>query len=129
MTVARAAARPAAFVAFVLIACLASSCGPGARDRTIRATVVALAASSDAISAYDKATQDDIVLHATSETDGIAKLTAYKARRDAVLLKLGVALHLLSVAAVLDDKPASLVAAVAAVTAAQQAWEELRRSP
>lgn len=105
------------------------ACCTSARQRTIHAAAVTMSAAADGFDAYDAERHAQILRDATSEEDGIAKLAAYKARRDAVLAKIAAALHAIAVAAVLDDKPASLATVVETVAEAQRAWEALKGSP
>lgn len=103
-----------------------AACGSSAREKTLHATLVSLDATSAAFVSWDASKQDAIVAAATSEADGIAKLTAYKASRAKLVGYLEAAYRTLAAAAVLDGSADGLSKAVSAAAQVAAAWDALR---
>ncbi len=105
-----------------------ATCGPSARQLQIRTTLTALDAASAGLIAYDTAHQASIIASAPSEPEGMAALTAYRARRAPVLAALGAAYEALATAATLDG-PHTLKTALVAFALASKAWADLQGAP
>jgi hypothetical protein len=125
----RRTAHARAWTIFLVLACIAA-CGPNARQTQLRGAFAGLSAASGGLVSWDASHQAEIVAHATSAADGIAKLTAYKEARAKVVSAFAAGFHALASAAILGDAgPANLAAALAASAEAIAAWEALKGAP
>lgn len=96
-----------------VVICLlfAAACGPNAKQKALSYTVTGLNAARDGFVIWDANHQQKIVDDATSLGEGQAALTAYRAKREAVLQAFTVAYSALAVAA-LDPSAAMLLEAL-----------------
>lgn len=99
---------------------LASGCAASTREKTIRATYIGLSSAQEAFVAWDKAQRDQLAASATSELDGVAKLTAYQKKRQPAIDAFEAAWRALYGAKIVDDDP-SVATAVAAATQVYEA--------
>lgn len=100
-------------VSFVLIALLVG-CGASAREKTIRTTYTGVVALHAAFTTWDLQHQRELTSGVQSVAEGLARLDAYKAKRQPVLDAIDGAIHALAAAAILNDDPKSLPSAIAA---------------
>jgi len=93
--------RQAAVLALLVLACCGGGNKEGARQTVERGLTVAVAATDTArvaFDAWDRERQMTIAATATSREDGEAKLAAYRARRDRVLVAFQVAVSAIDAA-------------------------------
>jgi hypothetical protein len=101
----------------VLAAALSAGCGASSRERTLRTTYSSLTVAQAAFTAWDLEHQRALVRAATSEADGLAALTKYKADREPVMTAFEVAYRTVAAAGALDDDPS--------LAGALKAWKQL----
>lgn len=109
----------------VVVCCLLASCGPSAKQRTLRTTLVGLNAARDGFVAWDYAHQQAIVDDATSLEDGKAKLKEYRQKREKVLVSFEIAYRALAVGA-LDMSVANIGEALRAADDLYAAVKDLK---
>lgn len=84
----------------LLIVALAVSCGPSAREKTLRASLITVNAAKDGFVTWDQERKNAIVAEATSYEVGESTLTAYIEEREKVLLSFELAYKAIATAAV-----------------------------
>lgn len=102
--------RPRAIGLVVLVALLAA-CGPGARDKALRGSLLAVDASAAAFVTYNREHQAAIVDEATSYDDGTSRLVAWHQQREPLLDSIRLAYRLIAAAAMDTSTPLSDVLA------------------
>lgn len=113
-------------VLLVLVVALAA-CGASARDKALRTSLVTVNTTRDAFVAYDAERQMAIANDpaVTSYEDGIAKLEAYRKRRQVLVSRIEAAYRVIAAAAVLSDD-VSIATITGAALLVEQTWRELR---
>lgn len=112
---------------FLLLLVLITSCGPNARQATLKTTLTGLTAITAGLTAYSAAVQADIVNKATSREEMEAKLEAHRTARALVVDKIAAAYHALAMVAILEDaKDIDVTIALTAANEAIQAYELLK---
>jgi hypothetical protein len=81
------------------------ACSGSQRQKTIRASVVAVSASREAWVAWDRQHQLDIVKESTTKDEVDAKLAAYRHQRDDLMTAYTVAYEGLALASTQADDP------------------------
>lgn len=89
--------------ALLAIAIVLAGCGASQRETTIKTSLLAVQAADCAFVAYDRTHQDEIVASATSREDGVAKLAAYRAKREVARKAFVAAYTAIGVAATVND--------------------------
>lgn len=100
-------------VSFVLLVLLVG-CGASAREKTIRTTYTGVVALHAAFTTWDLQHQRELTSGAQSVAEALARLDAYKAKRQLALDAFDATIHALAAAAILNDDPKSLPGAIAA---------------
>jgi len=103
---------------------IVASCGPSAREKTLRGTFAAIDASRKAFTTWDLKHQEEIVAKAPSLIEGRTQIDAYRAERKALLDAFIVAYRAIAIAAVAQDN-GSLMDALAAGKALADAIKKL----
>lgn len=104
-----------------------AACGPSARDKTIKGTLVSLNATYDGVLEYSRRREASIVAAATSEADGQAKLRPFREHVDKVVAAIALAYHALGVAA--TDKGTPLDKAIRLAAEVATAAAALKKEP
>lgn len=97
---------PARRIGLLLLFALLVACGPGARDKALRGSLLAVDASAAAFVSYNREHQARIVDEAPTYDDGLSRLNAWHQQREPVLDGIRVAYRLIALATL--DKDASL---------------------
>lgn len=122
-------------LAFFVVGCLASialtatsGCSGSQRQKTLRAAVLSVNVARDQFLEYDRSHQIGIVEQATSREDGVAKLEAYRKKREPLMKGFEIAYKALALAATANDDP-SYQQALAATSELLGAVKSLTGSP
>jgi hypothetical protein len=83
----------------LILLLLAGACGPNAKQKALRTTLVSVNAARDGFVTWDYVHQQGIVDDATSLEDGKAKLKAYREKREKAVISFEIAYRALAVAA------------------------------
>lgn len=93
-------------IGLLLLVAWCLCCGPGARDKALRGSLLAVDASAAAFVTYNRDHQRRIVDEAATYDDGLSRLNAWHQEREPVLDGIRVAYRLIALATL--DKDASL---------------------
>lgn len=104
---------PALILHALLFVCvmLGAACNQDQRTKTIHASIIAVDVARDGFITWDREHQAQIVEHATSESQGLAELDKYVAKRKPVVDGFQLVYRALALAATQTDEP-SLKAAL-----------------
>lgn len=105
---------------------LIGGCGPSTRDKAMSTTLLAVNSARDGFIEWDRHHQNALADSATSIEDGMAKLEAYRAKREVVLSAFEVAYRALAVVAI--HKKASVATVVDLAADLVKAIAELKSS-
>lgn len=122
---------PVRTVKLLLLVCLALGCSAAQREKTIKATLVAVNEARDQFVAIDKAAQQTIVVLAPSYERGYAALLVYRKKREVVVEAFAVAYRAIAMAATTDEYTAipNMIAAARYVAGALNALKEAEVTP
>lgn len=106
-------------------------CGASQRERTIKATLVAVNETRDAFVSFDQATQLAIVQAAPTYERGTVALHVYRSKREAVVEAFELVYRAIATAATLDDDPslATMLAAARSIATAFNALKQGEYAP
>ncbi len=110
------------FILFMLLA----ACGASARENLIHGALVTTNAARDDLLVYDGQHQLDIANSAKTLDEGVAKLAAYRQKREAVVRLFAEAYRAIAIAAIIKDDPTSLENLVTAGKLLADGIKELR---
>lgn len=116
----------------LLVLYLLATCGgQSQRERTIKATLVAVNQARDAFIAFDSKTQDLIADTAPSVARGMELFAAYRAKRELVVKAFELAYRAIAIAATANDDPSfkSMLDAVRAITKAYENFQKDKHAP
>ena len=99
-----------------------SACGASAREKALHTTYVTVTTAQAGFEAWDREHQMAIVNAATSQADGLAKLSAYHDKRKPVCIAFEATYRMLAGAAILNKDHKSMPALLGA---ALQLWQAL----
>lgn len=118
-------------LAVLFLLCAIASCSASQRERTIKATLVAVNESRDAFVLFDRTTQAAIVATAPTYERGAAALVAYRQKREPVVDGFAVVYRAIAIAATVNDDPsvATMIAAAKDIASAWKALKEGNHAP
>lgn len=85
--------------ALAIVAVLVCACGPGAKEKAVRTTLVSVNAAREAMLVWDDRTQDAIIEHATDEVTGQAELEKHRDKRDELVALFEASYYAIAIAA------------------------------
>ncbi len=94
----------------LVFALLFAACGASQREKTLKATLVAINVARDGFLTHDDARQTAIVVKATSLEDGKTQLAAYRLERVEVVVAFELAYKALATALLMNDNPSVIAA-------------------
>ena len=109
----------------LLVLCVLATCGASQREKTIKTTLAAVNDARDMFIVLDSKIQNAIADSAKSVEDGIARLDAYKKKREAGVAVFEAAYRSIAIAATANDEK-SVVMMLSTIAQVKQLIETLK---
>lgn len=110
----------------LVVCCLLASCGPSAKEKTLRTTLTGVNAAREALVAWDEAIQLEIARTASTRAEGEAQLAVHRTKRGRLVAAFETVYRLMAIAAMDVDK-ANLLPILIEARKIYAAIEELKR--
>lgn len=107
-----------------IVSLLVFACGPSAKEKTIRTTLVSVNAAREGFLEYDDKWQDAIIEHASSEEEGQRRLAEYREKRSHVV-EAFVTAYLTIATAALDPSDLHVADVLAAAARLYATYKDL----